>query len=219
VAEDVTEKSQSAQENEAAAEANAEAPAAVADKINAEAPAAVADKINAEAPAAVADETNAETPAAADKANGTETQARTDAAVDTQAQADAGSADSLEANTEAPQNTEAASSGAGGNEEVVPLPDFSGMLAEAAKSSIDILNDVDLNVKIELGRANLTVEHILNLSNGSVIELDKLAGDPVDILVNEQLIARGEVLVINDNFCVRINEIIPGISERVMQNQ
>ncbi|MCH9021327.1 MAG: flagellar motor switch protein FliN, partial [Planctomycetes bacterium] len=94
----------------------------------------------------------------------------------------------------------------------------SGMLAEAAKSSIELLRDVELNVKIELGRSEMTIDEILKLGNGSVVELDKLAGDPVDILVNEQLIARGEVLVLNENFCVRINEIIPGLSERIAQN-
>ena len=106
---------------------------------------------------------------------------------------------------------EASSSG----EVVPPLPDFSGMLSDAAANSIDLLNDVELNVKIELGRAEMTVEEILRMSEGAVVELDKLAGDPVDILVNEQLVARGEVLVVNDNFCVRVNEIIPGISEQV----
>ena len=103
-------------------------------------------------------------------------------------------------------------------QEIVDLPDFSGMLAEAAKSSIELLRDVELNVKIELGRSEMTIDEILKLGNGSVVELDKLAGDPVDILVNEQLIARGEVLVLNENFCVRINEIIPGLSERIAQN-
>ncbi|MBN1766803.1 MAG: flagellar motor switch protein FliN [Sedimentisphaerales bacterium] len=97
---------------------------------------------------------------------------------------------------------------------VPDLPDFSGMLQEAAASSIEMLNDVELDVKIELGRAELTVEEILNLTNGSVVELNKLAGDPVDVLVNEKLVARGEVLVVNDNFCVRINEIVPGVGER-----
>ena len=102
-------------------------------------------------------------------------------------------------------------------QEIVDLPDFSGMLSEAADSSIELLRDVELNVKIELGRSEMTIEEILKLGNGSVVELDKLAGDPVDILVNEQLIARGEVLVLNENFCVRINEIIPGLSERIAQ--
>jgi len=94
------------------------------------------------------------------------------------------------------------------------LPDFGGMLAQAAQSSIELLNDVELNVKIELGRTEMTVDEILRLTSGSVVELDKLAGDPVDVLVNEQLVARGEVLVVNDNFCVRINEIVKGIAEK-----
>lgn len=102
-------------------------------------------------------------------------------------------------------------------EETPELPDFSNMLAEAAACSIDMLNDVELDVKIELGRTELTVEEVLHLSEGSVVELNKLAGDPVDVLVNEQLVARGEILVVNDNFCVRLNEIIPGVSERVKE--
>jgi len=79
--------------------------------------------------------------------------------------------------------------------------------AEQAKG-IDLLSDVNLNVKIELGRTRMLVEDVLRLSEGAVVELDKLAGDPVDIYVNERHIARGEVLVLNDNFCVRIHEIL-----------
>lgn len=76
-------------------------------------------------------------------------------------------------------------------------------------AGIDLLSDVNLNVKIELGRTRMLVEDVLKLSEGAVVELDKLAGDPVDVYVNERHIARGEVLVLNDNFCVRINEILP----------
>jgi flagellar motor switch protein FliN len=101
--------------------------------------------------------------------------------------------------------------------ETPALPDFSEMLAEAAAGSIDLLKDVDLNVKIELGRAEMTVENVLRLAVGSVVELNKLAGDPVDVFVNDQLVAHGEVLVLNDNFCVRINEIIPGLTEKLAQ--
>lgn len=73
---------------------------------------------------------------------------------------------------------------------------------------IDLLRDVDLNVKIELGRSRMLVDDVLRLGEGSVVELDKLAGDPVDVFVNDRLVARGEVLVLNDNFCVRINDIL-----------
>ena len=59
----------------------------------------------------------------------------------------------------------------------------------------------------------MLVEDVLRLGEGSVVELDKLAGDPVDVFVNDQLVARGEVLVLNDNFCVRINEIVTSAEE------
>jgi flagellar motor switch protein FliN/FliY len=75
-------------------------------------------------------------------------------------------------------------------------------------ATIDLLRDVMLSVKIELGRSRMYIEDILKLGEGSVVELDKLAGDPVDVFVNDRLVARGEVLVLNDNFCVRIGEIV-----------
>jgi flagellar motor switch protein FliN/FliY len=96
------------------------------------------------------------------------------------------------------------------------LPNFNQVMQEAQVSSIDLLRDVDLHVKIELGRARMLVEDVLKLAEGSVVELDKLAGDPVDVFVNERLVARGEVLVLNDTFCVRINEIVAGIQEEGM---
>jgi len=93
------------------------------------------------------------------------------------------------------------------------LPNFQQVMQDAQVSSIDLLRDVELNVKIELGRSRMLVEDVLKLAEGSVVELDKLAGDPVDVFVNERLVARGEVLVLNDNFCVRVNEIISGVKE------
>ena len=93
------------------------------------------------------------------------------------------------------------------------LPNFQQVMQDAQVSSIDLLRDVDLNVKIELGRSRMLVEDVLKLGEGSVVELDKLAGDPVDVFVNDRLVARGEVLVLNDNFCVRVNEIVAGVKE------
>lgn len=75
---------------------------------------------------------------------------------------------------------------------------------------MDLLSDVTLNVKIELGRTRMLVEDVLKLGEGAVVELEKLAGDPVDVYVNERHVARGEILVLNDNFCVRISEIVEG---------
>ena len=73
---------------------------------------------------------------------------------------------------------------------------------------ISALQDVELDLRIELGRTELLIDDVMKLAEGSVVQLDKLAGDPVDIRVNGRLIARGEVLVLNDNFCVRVAEIL-----------
>lgn len=94
-------------------------------------------------------------------------------------------------------------------EEVMDLPD----LADAAingslPAGMQMLDDVELDVQIELGRSRMFVEDVLRLAPDSVIELDRAAGDPVDIFVNNRHVARGEVLVLNESFCVRISEII-----------
>ncbi|MBK8914399.1 MAG: flagellar motor switch protein FliN [Phycisphaerales bacterium] len=81
------------------------------------------------------------------------------------------------------------------------------------ESPLDFLDDVELDVRVELGRAEMLIEDVLKLSAGAVVELDKVAGDPVDIYVNARLVARGEVLVLNDTFCVRVNEIVSPIPE------
>lgn len=78
----------------------------------------------------------------------------------------------------------------------------------AEPASLDLLLDVPLRVAVELGRAHMAVRDVLALQTGSVVELDRAAGQPVDVLVNDRLIARGEVVVIEDRFGVRITEII-----------
>jgi flagellar motor switch protein FliN/FliY len=88
------------------------------------------------------------------------------------------------------------------------LEDLVGSEGPPEKCSIDLLRDVDLDLKIELGRTHMLLEDVLKLRKGSVVTLDKLAGDPVDLYVNGRLVARGEVLVLNDNFCVRIAELL-----------
>jgi len=92
------------------------------------------------------------------------------------------------------------------------LPTFDTALTPAQQRAIELLSDVNLNVKIELGRTRMLVEDVLKLGEGAVVELDKLAGDPVDVYVNDRHVARGEVLVLNDNFCVRISEIIAPVN-------
>jgi flagellar motor switch protein FliN/FliY len=96
------------------------------------------------------------------------------------------------------------------------LPAFSRdeIIAEVSQP-VSLLHDVQLHVKIELGRTQMFVEDVLRLGEGSVVELDRLAGDPVDVYVNNRLVARGEVLVLNDNFCVRVSEIISEMPVRM----
>lgn len=86
--------------------------------------------------------------------------------------------------------------------------DPGGTSAQRADRNIDPLLDVALQVRVELGSTQMTVEEVLALSLGSVVELDRLAGEPVDIVVNNRLLARGEVVVVEENFGVRITEII-----------
>lgn len=79
---------------------------------------------------------------------------------------------------------------------------------QAETKNLDMLLDIPLQVTVELGRTKRSVKDILELTSGSIIELDKLAGEPVDILVNNRLIAQGEVVVIDENFGVRVTDII-----------
>ncbi len=90
------------------------------------------------------------------------------------------------------------------------FPEFGGTPASGEAATLDLISDVELDLKIELGRTRMYLEDVLKLRKGSVVPLDKLAGDPVDIFVNGRLVARGEVLVLNDNFCVRVAELIAG---------
>lgn len=92
------------------------------------------------------------------------------------------------------------------------LADFTGAAPTTENATLDLIRDVDLDLRIELGRTRMHLEDVLKLGKGAVVPLDKLAGDPVDIYANGRLIARGEVLILNDNFCVRVAELIAGES-------
>lgn len=93
-----------------------------------------------------------------------------------------------------------------------PQPYSLGDLTPTAEASerqpINLLGEVEMDLRIELGRTQMRLEEVLQLRGGSVVALDKLAGDPVDVFVNGRLIARGEVLVMNDNFCIRVTELV-----------
>jgi len=74
--------------------------------------------------------------------------------------------------------------------------------------NIDLLMDVDLPISIELGRTKMSISDILSLGPGSVVELNKLAGEPVDLLVNYKVVAKGEVVVVDENFGLRITQLM-----------
>ncbi len=74
--------------------------------------------------------------------------------------------------------------------------------------NLDFILDIPLKVSVELGRAQVVIKDLLQLGQGSVLELDKLAGEPLEVLVNGKLVARGEVIVVNEKFGVRLTDII-----------
>jgi len=140
-----------------------------------------------------------------------ETQQPAGAGATVTAKVDQGSIDSL--------LNEAQSALSALDEASAPLPpgvapfefkDLMGATPANESASLDLLRDVQLDLKIELGRTQMQLEDVLRLKQGAVVTLDKLAGDPVDIYANGRLIARGEVLVLNDNFCVRVAELVAG---------
>ena len=77
-----------------------------------------------------------------------------------------------------------------------------------ATSNIELLLDVPLTLTVELGRTRMLIKEILELTAGSIIELDKIAGESIDVLINNKLVAKGEVVVIDENFGIRITNII-----------
>lgn len=101
---------------------------------------------------------------------------------------------------------------AGAAAEVKTAPVFGklvpGNAANGQASDIDLILDIPVQVTIELGRTKIPIRHILQLAQGSVVELDGLAGEPMDVLVNGCLIAQGEVVVVNDKFGIRLTDII-----------
>jgi flagellar motor switch protein FliN/FliY len=83
-------------------------------------------------------------------------------------------------------------------------------------SNLDFILDIPLEISVELGRARMMISELLQLGQGSVIELNKLSGEPLEIFVNQKLIARGEVVVVNEKFGIKMTDIISPI-ERVKQ--
>jgi len=91
------------------------------------------------------------------------------------------------------------------------LPKFTDLKKDPKKmrsSNLDLILDVPLNLSVELGRSKMVINDLLQLARGSIIELSKLAEEPLDVLVNGKMIARGEVVVVNDKFGIRLTDVI-----------
>ena len=83
-----------------------------------------------------------------------------------------------------------------------------GTLSGEETKNLDLILDIPLTVTVELGRSKMLINDLLQLGQGSVIELTKLVGEPLEVLVNDKLVARGEVVVVNDKFGVRLTDIV-----------
>jgi flagellar motor switch protein FliN/FliY len=91
---------------------------------------------------------------------------------------------------------------------------FTGDAQATARNDIEMILDIPVQLTVELGRTKIAIKNLLQLAQGSVVELDGLAGEPMDVLVNGCLIAQGEVVVVNDKFGIRLTDIITP-SERI----
>ena len=94
------------------------------------------------------------------------------------------------------------------NVQPVQFANLTMQSASPEAGNIGLIMDVFMEMTVELGRTRKLIKEILGMGEGTIIELDKLAGEPVDILVNHKLIAKGEVVVIDENFGVRVTEIV-----------
>jgi flagellar motor switch protein FliN len=105
-----------------------------------------------------------------------------------------------------------------GNEAPAPtagvFQPLSPAVAPSTRNDIDMILDIPVNLTVELGRTKIAIRNLLQLAQGSVVELDGMAGEPMDVLVNGCLIAQGEVVVVNDKFGIRLTDIITP-SERI----
>ncbi|MEJ0003593.1 MAG: flagellar motor switch protein FliN [Pararobbsia sp.] len=91
---------------------------------------------------------------------------------------------------------------------------LAGAPSVATRNDIDMILDIPVQLTVELGRTKIAIKNLLQLAQGSVVELDGMAGEPMDVLVNGCLIAQGEVVVVNDKFGIRLTDIITP-SERI----
>lgn len=124
------------------------------------------------------------------------------------ASADDGMADWAEALLEQKSTEGTASETSGGVLSGNTPKSFSSMAGDGTTNDINMVLDIPVQLSVELGRTKVPIKHILQLGQGSVVELDALAGEPMDVLVNGYLIAQGEVVVVNDKFGIRLTDVV-----------
>ena len=94
-------------------------------------------------------------------------------------------------------------------ETVVDQPEVSAEDAEKNKINSEVLQNMPVTISVEVGRASLKIRDLMRLTQGSVVELDRLAGEPLDLLVNNTLVAQGEVVLVNERYGVRLTSVVP----------
>lgn len=92
--------------------------------------------------------------------------------------------------------------------DAVQLDELEDNVSPNTNPELDVILDIPVNISMEVGRTSITIRNLLQLNQGSVIELDRLAGEPLDVLVNGTLIAHGEVVVVNEKFGIRMTDVI-----------
>lgn len=106
----------------------------------------------------------------------------------------------------------------GGGEDVKPAPldslQSEGQVLDDEDVNLDVILDIPVTLSMEIGRTRINIRNLLQLNQGSVVELDRLAGEPLDVMVNGTLIAHGEVVVVNERFGIRLTDVVSP-SERV----
>ncbi|MBO1255222.1 flagellar motor switch protein FliN [Alteromonas sp. 5E99-2] len=122
-----------------------------------------------------------------------------------------------QADSEEQEQAEEAAEGVDGVE-TAELEEFSGddsaPITQDEKKKLDTILDIPVTISMEVGRSHISIRNLLQLNQGSVVELDRVAGEPLDVLVNGTLIAHGEVVVVNDKFGIRLTDVISQI-ERI----
>ena len=122
-----------------------------------------------------------------------------------------------EQTTPAADTASSSAAASGSTPSAAVFPSFGGgENAPGLMNELDMILDIPVQITVELGRTKITIKNLLQLAHGSVVELDAMAGEPMDVLVNGTLIAQGEVVVVNDKFGIRLTDIV-NPSERMLK--